>query len=175
MIYLLFAFAFLTLGAAGVTMSTINNAYDGLFKKYASKHGLDWLMLKRIAMIESKIGTHPSVLRGIQNPNDVDGSKSYDGKSWGLMQVTLTTAKWLDGSATVAKLNDPEYSISLAAKYLEYLQKYFPTTDPRYTEWVVKSYNQGQGNTAKERAGTSQGFAHDYWAKYLKYSQEIIS
>jgi membrane-bound lytic murein transglycosylase MltF len=167
-----FLIIFTTIGAATV-VTTIPNTYDKLFQYYAAKYGLNWLMLKRIAMIESKIGTHSSVLEGIKNPSNVEGSKSYDGKSWGIMQVTLTTAKWLDASATVEKLNNPEYSISLAAKYLDFLQKYFPTTDPRYAEWVVKSYNQGQGNTAKERAGSSTGFAHDYWAKYKKYSETI--
>lgn len=162
---------------AGGTVVAVNmnipSTYDTHFKKYGSKHGVNWLLLKRIAMIESKIGTHSTVARGLKNPSYFEGSKSTDGKSWGIMQVTLTTAKWLDGSATVEKLNNADYSIDLGAKYLAYLQGLFPKSDSRYWEWVVKSYNQGPGNTAKERAGTSKGFAHDYWAKYQKYSQQI--
>jgi membrane-bound lytic murein transglycosylase MltF len=111
--------------------------------------------------------------KGSKNPNDVEASKSSDGKSWGLMQVTLKTAQWLDPKATVAKLNNPEYSIDLAAKYLKFLFDYFPQVDSRRIEWVVKSYNQGQGNSANERAGKSQGFAHAYWAKYLKLTSEV--
>jgi membrane-bound lytic murein transglycosylase MltF len=149
--------------------------YDALFKAYASKHKIDWLILKRIAIIESNLGRAKSVAHGLQNPSDVEGSKSFDGKSWGLMQVTLTTAQWLDPSATVAKLNSPTYSVELAAKYLRYLFDFFPSTDARLIEWVVKSYNQGQGNTAKERNGTGQGFAHDYWAKYKNLQTKVVS
>ncbi len=147
--------------------------YDSLFQLHGKRFGVDWKLLKRIAIIESNLGRAKSVAHGLRNPSDVEGSKSSDGKSWGLMQVTLPTAQWLDKSATVEKLNDPNFSVYLAAKFFEYLQDYFPKTDARYWEWVVKSYNQGQGNTAKERAGTSTGFAHAYWAKYLKLSQEF--
>nr|BFD59651.1 hypothetical protein CKG001_17580 [Bdellovibrio sp. CKG001] len=162
-----------TIGSVVLIKETISNRFDALFKKYGAKHGVDWLLLKRIAMIESKIGLNPRVARGLLNPSDVAGSISYDGKSWGIMQVTLTTAKWLDDSATPEKLNNPEYSINLGARYVAYLQGFFPKSDPRYWEWVIKSYNQGPGNSSKERAGTSQGFAHDYWAKYQKYKTLI--
>lgn len=164
---------FVVAGGAVVTKTYISNYYDALFQKYGGKYGVDWKMLKRISMIESSLGLNARVAHGLLNPSDIEGSKSYDGKSWGLMQVTLDTAKWLDPSATVEKLNNAEYSIELAAKYFAYLQKYFPKTDARYTEWVVKSYNQGQGNTAKERAGSIAGYAGDYWAKYQKYSTQI--
>lgn len=147
--------------------------YDNLFKYNAEKYGLDWLLLKRIAIIESNLGRAKSVAHGLRYPNDIESSKSSDGKSWGLMQVTLTTAQWLDPNATVAKLNNPEYSVDLAARYLKYLFNYFPKSDARLVEWVVKSYNQGQGNSAKERDGSGQGYAHGYWAKYQKLTSEV--
>ena len=147
--------------------------YDSLFQKYGAKHSVDWKILKRIAVIESNLGRAKSVAHGLKNPNDVEASKSSDGKSWGIMQVTLKTAQWLDPQATVAKLNNPEYSIDLAAKYLKFLFDFFPQVDSRRIEWVVKSYNQGQGNSANERAGKSQGFAHAYWEKYLKLTSEV--
>jgi soluble lytic murein transglycosylase-like protein len=174
--FLIGLFFILSGGAAVAVINTnIPNTYDAHFKKYGAKYGVNWLLLKRIAMIESKIGTHPTVVRGLKNPSDIEGSKSTDGKSWGIMQVTLTTAQWLDPSATVEKLNNPDYSIDLAARYLKYLQGFFPLTDARYWEWVVKSYNQGQGNTAKERSGSSAGFAGAYWAKYKQYETEIVA
>ncbi len=141
--------------------------FDYLFQKYGKKWDVDWMWLKAIALNESSLGKHASVIRGMENPNDIEGSKSFDGKSWGLMQVTLTTAQDLDKSATPAKLNDPEYSINLGAWYVSKMKDYFNSTDPRYIEWVIKSYNQGPGNTNKEKKGLiSKGYADDYWFKF---------
>ncbi|MBX2986487.1 MAG: transglycosylase SLT domain-containing protein [Bdellovibrionaceae bacterium] len=164
--------------AVKATGSNIFTAFDALFQKYAKQNGLDWKMLKAIAMNESGLGVaanglEASVARGLANPNDVEGSKSSDGKSWGLMQVTVTTAKDFDSSATPQKLNDPEYSIRIAAEFIAWLTKQFPTSEPRYTEWVVKSYNQGRGNSAKERRGEIAGYAGVYWDRYLRNYAKI--
>ena len=147
--------------------------FDKWFKQYGAQYGVDWQWLKAIAMNESSLGTAKSVARGFENPYDIEGSKSYDGLSWGLMQVTIKTARGLDPVANEVKLNDPEYSISLAAKYFGQLQKMFPLTDPRYVEWVVKSYNQGPGNSKKERAGTSNGFAQEYWERFQRNLERV--
>lgn len=141
---------------------------DSLFKKYAAQYGLDWLMLKAICANESSLGTHPSVVRGMNTPYDVEGSKSSDGKSWGIMQLTIPTAQDFDQSATAVKLNNAEYSVKLAAQFIAWLTLRFKKTDPRFNEWVVKSYNQGAGNTNKEIAGTSKGFAGEYWERYQR-------
>jgi len=159
----------------GITVNSDKPSYDDLFKKYASKYGLDWQILKAIAVVESSLGQAPSVLRGLANANDVDGSKSTDGKSWGLMQVTLTTAKDYDSFATPQKLNNPDYSVDLAAQHLKMLEGLFDKSDPRYREWVIKSYNQGQGNTLKEKQGKiPTGYANDYWKKYLAAYKKVV-
>lgn len=162
-------------GGAAVKADTANlfTAFDGLFAKYAKQYGLDWKMLKAIAMNEAGLGVvaggiEKSVAIGLANPGDVEGSKSSDGKSWGLMQMTVPTARDYDPSATPQKLNDPEYSIRLAAQFVAWLTLQFPSSDPRYIEWVVKSYNQGRGNTAKERRGEIAGYAGVYWERYLR-------
>lgn len=142
--------------------------FDSLFIKYGAKYGVPWQYLKAIAMNESSLGTAKSVALGLVSPYEIDRSKSYDGKSWGLMQVTLSTARGLDPLATEVKLNNAEYSIDLAAKYISQLQKMFPTVETRYLEWVIKSYNQGPGNSKKERAGTSTGFAQEYWERFQR-------
>ena len=141
---------------------------DDIFKKYAGVYGLDWLMLKSICANESSLGTHPSVVRGLNYPYDVEGSKSSDGKSWGLMQVTLPTAQDFDKTATAIKLNDPEYSVKIAAQFLAWLTIRYKTTDPRRNEWIVKSYNQGAGNTNKEINGQISGYAKEYWERYQR-------
>lgn len=167
MIYLV-GVAILAIILAGTEISTVQDVptYDPLFKKYASQYGLDWKMLKAIAEIESNNGKNSRVKQGILNPTDIEGSKSYDGLSWGLMQVTLATARDYDPSATPQKLNNPEYSIKLAAQYFSDLKDLFSNYD-RMTEYMVKSYNQGQGNTLKEIAMTGGHKADGYYMKFL--------
>jgi len=140
--------------------------FDSLFKKYGEMYGVEWRWLKAFALVESDLGRHPSVRHGILHPSDVLKSQSSDGLSWGLMQVTVRTARDLDPNATAEKLNDPEYSINLAARYIKQIKRHFARLDPRFLEWVVKSYNQGPGRTQKEMAQISAGFADNYWAKW---------
>lgn len=146
--------------------------FDGLLKKYAAAYGVDFKLMKAIMMNESGInpegGIAKSVLEGLLNPSNIEGSKSSDGKSWGLMQMTLQTARDYDSTATSEKLNNPEYSIKLSAQYIAWVTLRFKSSEPRYTEWVVKSYNQGVGNSLKEKAGTSTGFAQSYWERFQR-------
>lgn len=149
--------------------------YDALFKRYAQIYGVeDWRYLKAIAMNESSLGKAKSVARGLEAPWDIEGSKSYDGKSWGLMQVTLTTGKWLDPMCTEEKLNNPDYSVKLAADLFARNQKTFNRYEPRWLEWVVKSYNQGAGNTKKEMAG-GPGYANEYWARFERNYERTLA
>lgn len=138
---------------------TVSN-YDDLFKKYASMYGLDWKMLKAIAIIESSLGRAPSVAHGLKNPSDIENSKSTDGKSWGIMQVTLPTARDYDSTASAEKLNNPAYSVEIASRHIRMLMNLFKN-DSKQIEKVVKSYNQGQGATM-----AGKNYADTYWIKY---------
>ena len=159
--------------AVGVDMSGgRNKQFDPLFKKYGSQYGVPWEWLAAIAENESRTGLEKSVKRGLASPTDVEGSKSSDGKSWGLMQVTLTTAQGMDKSATPAKLNNPEYSINLAAKFIKNLSSQFSKLETRYMEWVIKSYNQGPGNTRSEQR-TGKGYANEYWARFQRNLEKV--
>jgi len=146
--------------------------FDSLFQKYGQIYSVPWTWLKAIALNESSLGAEKSVARGIASPNDIEGSKSYDGLSWGLMQVTIKTARGLDPKATEAKLNDPDYSVQLAARYLSQLSTQFSRLDLRYMEWVIKSYNQGPGNTRKEIA-SGKGYADEYWARFKRNLEKV--
>ncbi len=148
--------------------------WDNLFKTMGAKHSVDWKILKAICMTESSLGTNKSVALGLANPKNTSGSASSDGKSWGLMQVRLKTARDLDLLVTPEKLNNAEYSIDLAAKYVSQLKKIFRTPDVRYLEWVIKSYNSGPGNVKKEMKGEIQGFANEYWRRF-KNNYELVS
>ena len=152
-----------------VVKNIIPDKYDELFKKYGSIYGVDWKILKRISWIESTLGDNPRVAKGIKNPKDIEGSKSYDGLSWGLMQMTLTTARDYDKNATQEKLNNPTYAIELSARHLKMLKTILPNERD-----FVMAYNQGQGNQKKfldlEKSGTLKETqfpqARDYFRKY---------
>lgn len=147
--------------------------FDSLFKKYGQINSVPWQYLKAICLNESNLGKAKSVAAGIITPYDIENSKSSDGKSWGIMQVTVTTGKDLDPACTAEKLNNPEYSVKLAAKYVGQLQLKFNRADSRWLEWVVKSYNQGPGNTNKEKSGKSTGFAQEYWERFKRNLERV--
>lgn len=191
MIFLVIGAAFLLLGlkpASVVAVDAVNSIgdmvqensdywteYDSLFKKYGPIYGVDWTYLKAIALNESDLGRAASVARGLEVPTDIEGSKSSDGKSWGLMQVTLKTAKYLDPNASEIKLNEPSYSVNLAAKLFSQNMTQFSRYEDRWLEWVVKSYNQGAGNTKKERLGQIEGYAEEYWARFQRNLERVNS
>lgn len=148
------------------------NAFDRLYKLSADKYGLPWEYVKAIALNESNNGLEKSVRRGLENPSDIEGSKSSDGKSWGLMQVTLTTAKDMDPSATVEKLNNAAYSIDLGARYLSKMMARY-RGELRQLEYAVKAYNQGPGNTDKEVAGRISGYAQTYYERFARNLERV--
>jgi soluble lytic murein transglycosylase-like protein len=145
--------------------------YDSLFKKEAAKWGFDWKILKAISMQESSLGRNSRVARGLAVPTDIAGSTSTDGKSWGLMQLRVSTARDFDPSATEVKLNNAEYSVKIAAQYIAWTYTQF--RDQPYLEFIVKSYNQGVTGTKNEIAGLRKGAANEYWA-LVKANYELI-
>lgn len=162
-----------TIKAAVVSNSSNWNKYDALFDKYGRQFGVPWTWLKAIALNESNLGLAPSVAHGLRFPADIEKSKSSDGLSWGLMQVTIKTARALDPTATEVKLNNPEYSIKLAAQLVDQNMRMFDRSSARYVEAVIKSYNQGPTHTKNELAGRISNPAwHDhvleYWARFQR-------
>lgn len=147
--------------------------FDALFQKYGTSYGVSWRVLKAIAMNESSLGQNERVALGIREPANIEGSKSEDGKSWGLMQLTVPTASDFVPDTTPVELNDPDFSIRVAAQFIAWIQKQFPLVDPRWQEWVIKSYNQGVGNTNKERAGRIDGYAGEYWSRFQRNLNRI--
>lgn len=175
------AFALCSILGVGVFMflksETINHEFDDLFKYYAKKHNLDWKLLKRISFIESRIGLYKTVKHGIKFPHDVLISVSGDGLSWGLMQTTLSTSRDYDITATAEKLNNPSFSISIAAQHISFLKrKYFSNERD-----IVMAYNHGQGNQlrfiALEKSGQLKEnefpAGRDYWSKYQSAARLI--
>jgi Transglycosylase SLT domain len=155
-------------GGANAAQPSQPAGFDALFQSYGAKQGVPWKWLKALCMNESSLGTDPRVARGLEDPSDIAGSISSDGKSWGLMQLTIPTACQFEAGTTAELLNDPEISVRIAAKFVAWIQDRFDDSDPRYQEWVVKSYNQGVGNTNKEIAGTISGYAGEYWSRFQR-------
>lgn len=117
------------------------NKYDAVFMNNGAIYSVPWRWLKAIAIVESALGTAASVVEGMINPSDVDGSASSDGKSWGLMQVTLSTARALEGRGIqVSDLNDVNTSVRLAAKLLQQLIGTFGIDDRNS---IIRAYNGG--------------------------------
>lgn len=139
--------------------------FDDLIFKHASDKGVDPGLLKGILLNESKLGQDPRVAAGLADPKNVEGSKSRDGKSWGLGQLKPSTAADYDPSATPQKLNEADYNIGLTAQHLARLNRVFGGNE----ESVVKGYQQGEGNQIKSlAAGTSSAKAESYYAQYKK-------
>lgn len=140
------AVGFLALGgtalaALGDDVSDSFTQWDSYFKTYGGDYGVPWRWLKAICTIESSLGSNPSVASGIANPSDTDDSVSSDGKSWGLMQLTLATANGLEGPGlTPIDLNNPNISVRLSAKLVAQLISTFGIDD---RESVIRAYNGG--------------------------------
>lgn len=148
-------------------------SFDPLYQKYATIYGLPWLWVKAFALNESSDGQAASVQRGLQNPSDANGSASTDGLSWGVMQVTLPTARHYDAQATAEKLNDPEYCIDIACQLIRDLTLHFPIVMgyPLRLEAITKAYNEGQGNEDLELAGETPPDPEDaesYWERWQR-------
>lgn len=142
--------------------------YDPMFHAASAQYGVPWRWIKAVAWNESSIGTAPSVAYGILFPDAEDESKSSDGKSWGIMQVTLSTARGLDPDVTVSRLNNPAYSILLGTKYLAQLIKRFGISD---RESVIRAYNGGPGfrNTVAGQRDTPI-----YYDRFVSHLNQIL-
>lgn len=136
------------------------NRFDSLFKKYESG-GVDWIHLKAFAKIESDCGLARSVAHGLVDPRDIEGSKSSDGKSWGIMQLRPSTANDYE-SVSIEDLNNAEINIRIASKHIKRLYLLFKGN----WDHVVQAYNQGEGNMQKQIRGEIAGNAREYLMKY---------
>ena len=133
--------------------------WDELFLKYAKKYSVPFIWLKAIAMNESSLGEFPTVAHGLSVPSDREGSKSQDGLSWGLMQVTEKTGRDFDSSCNYYKLNDAEYSINIAAQYLARAKRSFAFISSDFEKYVIMSYNAGVQRVLWEISGEYNNFS----------------
>lgn len=147
------------------------NRWDSLIRKYSLAYGVPFEWVKAIMMNESSLGDAPSVARGIADPLDIEGSKSSDGKSWGLMQLTLPTARQFESAVSAAGLNDPEVSVRIGTKYLQWLMQRNPSPFTQ-EEFVIRAYNGGPGF-----AGTVAGRRDTptYYARFKRNLAKVLA
>jgi soluble lytic murein transglycosylase-like protein len=130
--------------------------YDAIFRRYATSYGIDWTWLKAFSLNESLLGTDARTSKG---------EVSSDGLSWGIMQVTLSTAIALGaGPIQGPALNNPDLSVSLAAKLVAQLQKQFSGN----LEAIVMSYNEGSGNYSKGKR------VPEYWERWKRWHKIVL-
>lgn len=162
LILIIIAGVFLSSGSGAISLDGILptpnsdpfTKWDYLFHQYSSAYSVPWRWMKAICMNESNLGQARSVAEGLANPSDVSGSASSDGKSWGLMQTTLPTARQFESAVTEVALNDPNVSVRIAAKYIQWvMNNYFDDE-----ESVVRAYNGGPG--------FKDASTNTYWSRY---------
>jgi soluble lytic murein transglycosylase-like protein len=136
---------------------TANDRYDSLFRWYAARYTVDWLMLKSIAKKESTF-----------NPDAVNPKSG----AVGLFQFMPNTWKeWNDGTVGVQPLvavsidhrlldpRDPEDSTLAAAAYIKWLKLRYGNDVPE----MLSGFDWGPGNTTK----CIQRYGFDNWMHYL--------
>lgn len=121
--------------------------FDDLFIKYSNLYNIPYRWLKAISLQESSLGENERVKRG---------EVSYDGLSYGLMQIAEGVGSpkeiELKGFGGREALNNPEYSIEKASKLLGYLNKKYVGD----TRKIFLAYNQGERNTDNNKDYTDQ-------------------
>lgn len=141
--------------------------WDTLMRAKGTRYRVPWRWLKVIILNESSNGNARSVLRGLADPSDVTGSASFDGKSWGLFQITRATAKGLLGrEVSASELNDPDMSGDLAARLLRELIDTFGLD----FEAVMRAYNGGP-----KAARTKSAMTTPYYVKSLANLKVVMA
>lgn len=123
--------------AGAATMRQSDPTLDALFRKHGAKYGVDPLLLKAVAMVESSL-----------DPNAVNNADRY---SVGLMQILYRPSISGDlqsrpsnrfdiegwSEATFDKLKDPDFNIKLGAQILAWnLRQFgFPRGIAVYNAW----------------------------------------
>jgi soluble lytic murein transglycosylase-like protein len=136
--------------------SDSSSKYDEWFIKYGNMYGVDWKMLKAIAVNESDLGENPRVKAGLV---------SSDGLTYGLMQMKFSTAKYyISGLVESDFRTNFEKQIQAAALFFADLKKKFNGDIHK----MVISYNQGETNTKK-----GLDFTGAYYQNYLDAYEEL--
>ena len=126
---------------------------DSIFKSVGRSEGVDWKLIKAVAMKES------SLRPNIRTP-EPDGTTTY-----GLMQVKYETAEWLGFKGRPEQLLSPKVNVTWGTRYLKYQLK-------RYNGDIAKSvaaYNMGTA-----RYSPSGGFLNQAYVTAVLANQTQV-
>jgi membrane-bound lytic murein transglycosylase F len=135
--------------------------YDDLFRKYAAPINWDWRILVSMAYQESKFKNHLESWAGAR----------------GLMGIMPQTARSFGFSS--GDLDDPETSIRICVKIIQYLEKIFSDIEDREEKekFVLAAYNAGNGHIVDARKlaakyGADPNVWTDNVAEYVRLKSE---
>lgn len=138
---------------------------QALAERTVSEHNLAAAVGMLVAMASIESSFQPQVI-------------GDDGTSFGLLQVSRSTATWLAGdmgySAFGRTLADsdllrPEVSMYLGAAYVDWLSRYRGVL--RTEEWIVRAYNGGP--QWDSRGATVLANTARHWSRYLAAKQSL--
>jgi len=136
--------------ALAMTKKVIYDAtdFDDIIDRYAQQFGLDALLIRAVIMQESS--WRPDVM-------------GYDGKSIGLMQITLPLAQdYFGRTVTFEDIADPDINIHIGAWYLAKLMRRYGGDLNK----VLDGYNEGPGNVDR---GKDISYSDSVLAYYRAY------
>lgn len=106
--------------------------YDGLFIKFAKRHGIAPALVKAIAANESYVGKY-------QGHEPIGGTT-------GVMHIKLTTAQMFNKGLTKEELARPETEVEYAVRYIKWLwDRYGRYDTAQRVQFTVMAYNGGPG------------------------------
>lgn len=134
---------------------TTSSEIESIISKASAAYGVPKALIKATIKVESDY--NPSAFR--QEPHLKDAS-------WGLMQILLSTAKWItkNPDLTASALMQPEFNVYTGTKYLSYLLGKYPSIKD-----VIAAYNAGSPRHNKDGTYVNQAYVDKSYKWYLIY------
>ena len=141
---------------------TASSEIESLISKASVAYNVPKALIKATVKVESDF--NPSAFR--QEPHLKDAS-------WGLMQILLSTAKWItkNPDLTASALMQPEFNVYTGTKYLAYLMgRYNNVKD------VMAAYNAGSPRRKEDGTYVNQAYVDKAYKWYALYkSAEVVT
>lgn len=139
-----------------------SNEIENIISKASAAYGVPKALIKATVKVESDF--NPSAFR--QEPHLKDAS-------WGLMQILLSTARWISKNPdlTASALMQPEFNVYVGTMYLKYLMgKYGNIQD------VMAAYNAGSPRRKADGSYANQAYVDKSYRWYTIYkSTEVVT
>jgi soluble lytic murein transglycosylase-like protein len=147
---------------------TVSVPYGAIFAKYSRKYNVPLRLMVAISDWET-IGTFDPKI--INSEKAADIKRGYNVDSVGLGQILYPdTAVALDSSATIAKLQDPDYNLNLMGMLLNQLRQRYPQKESDgFPPNVVAAYNAGSAKHKTSGEYVNQTYVDGVRSKWAKW------